>query len=184
MDKNELRRLEKAARDKNKRHLMDWAMQFENQIRYEYEKAYEKEIESSVNNFLVAIAYTLVFTEEIKLEPGALAGVIEDLIVTVDLFRTGEQKPEDYMQALKENGAIFDEYDYSKVFREKEGKYEKIVNDSINIVNDLKQLIDKSNKDINDKLSKLSDLLGGKNGNNVYNIDGTTNNASDIISGK
>ena len=35
MDKNELRRLEKAAKEKDKKHLFEWGKQFEDQIRQE-----------------------------------------------------------------------------------------------------------------------------------------------------
>ena len=41
MDKNEVRRLEKAARDKNREKLFEWGNQFENQLRTELEKEYE-----------------------------------------------------------------------------------------------------------------------------------------------
>ena len=64
MDRFELRRLEKAAREKDKRHLIDWAKQYEDQIeanlRKEYEKVYQEEIQNSIDNFVVALSYTLV----------------------------------------------------------------------------------------------------------------------------
>ena len=41
IDKNEVRRLEKAAREKDKRKLLDWAVQFEGQIRNELDKQYD-----------------------------------------------------------------------------------------------------------------------------------------------
>ena len=64
LDRNELRRLEKAAREKDKKHLMEWAIAYEDMLRKEYEKAYEDEIQNAIDNFLVAIAYTLHFNEK------------------------------------------------------------------------------------------------------------------------
>ena len=41
MDRNELRRLEKAAREKDKKYLLEWATQFEDSIRRDVEKFYK-----------------------------------------------------------------------------------------------------------------------------------------------
>lgn len=100
-------------------------------LRRVFEKEYQDEVDNTINNFLIAIVYTLVFTEEIHLEKGAAAGVIEDLLATVDMFKSGEYKPEDYEKALKEKGISFEKYDYSKLYRSKEGKFEKINNEAI-----------------------------------------------------
>ena len=40
INRDELRRLEKAAREKDNKHLVAWAEQFEDQIRREYEKSF------------------------------------------------------------------------------------------------------------------------------------------------
>ena len=70
LDRNEIRRLQKAARDKDIRKLADWASQFEDSIRQEYEKMFEDRVEedllSSIDNFIVAIIYTLHFNEKCK----------------------------------------------------------------------------------------------------------------------
>ena len=113
LSRNELRRLEKAAREKDKRHLADWASQYDNQIRMEYEKAYNEEISYSINVFLTAVAYTAHFSEETKLGKRKLSSFMEDLFVTIDMFRTGEYKPEEYKEELQKNGIYQDMYDYS-----------------------------------------------------------------------
>ena len=70
--REELRRLEKAAKDKNKEKIKEWAVQFEDQLRnyYEseskkvkefYEKEYQHILSYTVNNFLIAMVYTLHF---------------------------------------------------------------------------------------------------------------------------
>lgn len=113
LNRNELRRLEKAAREKDKRYLADWAKQYDNQIRLEYEKAYHEEIDHSINVFLTAVAYTAHFSEETKLGKKKLPEFMEDLFVSIDMFRTGEYKPEEYKEELEKNGIYQDMYDYT-----------------------------------------------------------------------
>ena len=70
LDRNELRRLQKAARDKDIRKLAEWGYQFEDTIRKEYEKDFdetvEKELLQSIDYFITAIIYTLHFNEKCK----------------------------------------------------------------------------------------------------------------------
>lgn len=96
-----------------------------NLIRKDFEKAYQDEIENSVSNFLIAIWYTLHYNEEVHLNRDELASFMDDLYVSVDLFRKGEYKPDDYKHQMEEDGIKFTPCDYSKIFREKEGKYQK-----------------------------------------------------------
>ena len=64
-DKNELRRLEKAVKDKNRTKVADWAKQFEEQVKQQYEKVFEdkfkNDLEASIEIFMIAIAYALHF---------------------------------------------------------------------------------------------------------------------------
>lgn len=116
MDRNEVRRLQKAARDNNKLALGEWATKFENGIRREFEREYEKafqaELAASIDNFLTATAYTALFSEETHLNKDTLPSFMEDLFVTIDMFRTGEYSPEEYKNALKENGVEVEDYSY------------------------------------------------------------------------
>ena len=70
LDRNEIRRLQKAARDKDIRKLAEWGSQFEDTIRQEYEKMFEDRVQedllSSIDHFIVAIIYTLHFNEKCK----------------------------------------------------------------------------------------------------------------------
>lgn len=136
-NRDELRRLEKAAREKDKRKLADWAMQFEDSIRREYEKAYEDEIQNAIDNFLVAIVYTLHFNEKTRLGPKKLPDFIEDLMVTVDMYRTGEYKPDEYLEELDKCHIHFEPHDWSKIYREKEGKYQKANRETIKYLEDM-----------------------------------------------
>lgn len=116
MDKNEVRRLEKAARDKNKEKLFEWGNQFENQLRTELEKEYEakykKDLQNAIDIFSIAIAYTLHFSESIRMGAKRLPEFMEDLYVTVDMFRTGEYNPDDYSEELKKCGIYLEHVKY------------------------------------------------------------------------
>lgn len=124
VNRDEVRRLEKAAREKDKKHLGDWINQFVNRMdvifRKEYEALYQDEINNSVQNLLLALAYTLHFSEEFHLDKDHLPDFINDLMVTIDMFRTGEYKPEDYKEELEKCGVYLDEsFDYQRVYKER-----------------------------------------------------------------
>ena len=107
--RDELRRLQKAARDNDRKKLLEWGNQFEDQIRQEYENAFKKEVADAVDNFFVAIVYTLHFNEHTKFGPKRLNSFVDDLFVTIDLFRTKEYNPEEYKEQLRKDGIhIFD----------------------------------------------------------------------------
>lgn len=118
INRAEIRRLEKAAKEKDKKHLVEWAKQLEDQIRQEYNKQYEQdfkeEIMQAIDNFMVAIAYTLHFSENTKLGPKRLPNFMEELFETVDLYRKGEFNPLDYQKELEKCGILLDDYQYSK----------------------------------------------------------------------
>ena len=106
--KEEIRRLEKAARDKDRKKLWDWAIQFENQIKQEYEKNYEEDLGTSIDIMCLALAYTLSFNEKTKFGVDRLTDFLDDFFVTVDMFSSGEYLPEDYVKQLEKKGIYFD----------------------------------------------------------------------------
>lgn len=110
INRNEIRRLQKAARDNNKIAIFEWASQFENQIKQElepqYENIYKEYLSTAIDNFMIAIAYTLVFSEEYKIDIDKVPKFLIDLLATVDMFRTGEYSPEDYKNQLADEGLI------------------------------------------------------------------------------
>ena len=132
LGREEIRRLQKAARDGNKQKLTDWVFQFEGQmdtlIRKEYEQHYEDEINNSVSNFLIAIAYTAYFSEESKVDKENIADYMADLFATIDLFRTGEYTPQEYKDELEKCGVLGDTatgYDYDKIYKNYIGSIDK-----------------------------------------------------------
>ena len=108
VNKAELRRLEKAARDKNKMKLAEWAGQFEIQMSNFYEKEYHKILKESIDNFLLAITYTLHFNEKCKFGNERIADFMDDLMEVVNGFKTGEFSPEEYKEALKKQKIYFE----------------------------------------------------------------------------
>ena len=103
INKSEIRRLEKAARDKDKRKLVDWAKQFEEQMRVEYEKAYQDELGSAIDIFTLTIVYTLHFNQKTRFGGKRIDDFMKDLYETVDMFRRGEAVPDDYRKELEDD---------------------------------------------------------------------------------
>lgn len=128
LNRNEIRRLEKAAREKDKKHLLEWARRFEDSIRRIFEKEYQAEIQTSVDNFMIAVAYTLYFSEETVIKDKKDVGeFMSDLFSTLDLYRTGEYNPQEYKDILNKVGVFFDEYDYSKLYKNKLDKLDRLI---------------------------------------------------------
>jgi triosephosphate isomerase len=108
--REEIRRLEKAAKEKNKVHLANWAMQLEKQMQNQYEKRLKKEIETSMEHWIIAITYALHFSEETKFGKKRMTRFMEDVLATTEGFRTGEYSPEEYKKQLKDDKImIFEE---------------------------------------------------------------------------
>lgn len=103
-DMNELRRLQKAARENNKQHLIDWLKQFDDQIRKDYENAFQKELSGAIENFCVAIAYALRFSEKTKFGNKRIGEFMDDVFTSIDMFARGEYSPDDYKKELLESG--------------------------------------------------------------------------------
>ncbi len=103
INKSELRRLTKAARENDKQKLVDWALQFEEQIAKYYEDYFKKELGNSIDNFILTIVYTLHFNESTNFGAKRIDGFMKDLLETIDMFRRGEAVPDDYREQLKKD---------------------------------------------------------------------------------
>lgn len=129
INRNEIRRLEKAAREKDKKHLMEWADKLEGQIaqdlRRQIEATYNEELGNAIDNILIAVVYALYFSEETMIEKEAIPDFMEDLFVTIDLFRTGEYTPQEYKDQLQGVGIILDRYDYDRIYKKYIGNMNK-----------------------------------------------------------
>lgn len=109
-----------------------------NALRREFEDAYKDELDSSIQNFITAIAYTLHFNDDVHLQNDKLAGFMDDLFVSVDMFRKGEYKPEEYRDQLREDGIEIAEYDYDKLYREKDAPYKEKYEELIKFLDETK----------------------------------------------
>lgn len=122
INRNEIRRLEKAAREKDKKHLVDWADSLERQIIHDIsrqlDKKYNMELSCSLDVMLTAVAYTLYFSDETYINKENMAEFMTDLYVTMDMYRLGEYKPEDYEKQLSDVGIIIEKYDYDKIYKQ------------------------------------------------------------------
>lgn len=131
MDRYDLRRLEKAARQKDKKYLIEWGSQFEEYInetyRKKYNKVYKEELQNSIDNIFTAIAYTLYFSEHTNFNKEQLPDFMEDLFVTIDMFRTGEYKPQEYSDILSKEGVQIEVYDYFKLYEDRIKKLDELI---------------------------------------------------------
>lgn len=128
LNRNEIRRLEKATREKDKRHLVEWVIQFEQAIHRMLDEEHEQETQMSMDTVMIAVAYTLYFSEETVIKDKKdISEFMADLFVTIDLYRTGEYKPQEYKDILESVGVIIDTYDYSKPYRDKINKLNSLI---------------------------------------------------------
>ena len=95
----------RAIKNMSKEQMENWLQRYYdvtyNGLRKEFEIAYEDELDNSIQNFITAIGFTLHYSDEIHLQHDELASFMNDLFVSVDLFRKGEYNPDDYREQLK-----------------------------------------------------------------------------------
>jgi hypothetical protein len=106
-DRNELRRLEKAAKDKNKEKMVDWGKAFEKRIVDLYEKEYIDIVQHTINNFILVIIFTLHFNEKLKFGKKRIDDFMNDLVATVNCFTNGEYSVQEYEDMLNKDGIHF-----------------------------------------------------------------------------
>ena len=137
-----------------------------NQLRKEFNAAYKDEVDSSICNFLITLWYTLHYNEDTNLQKDELSSFMQDMYVTVDYFRSGEYKPEDYENQMKEDGIQFEKFDYDKLYRELKEKYDAIVLEKQEIINKAKQFLTVSGDALKysltqEEIKKLKNILEG-----------------------
>ena len=111
MDKEEFKRLEraeaKAFKRKSKQALYDWGLQFEktmmDKLEVEYHKHYKEQVNTSINHFIIAIAYTLHFSEETNFDNTKINELLKDVKATVEMFGTKEYSPAEYLKELEKD---------------------------------------------------------------------------------
>lgn len=123
LNREEYRAVRNMSKDEMETWLQNRNVGMYNALRKEFNDAYKDELDSSIQNFITAIAYTLHFSDELNLKQDELASFMDDLFVSVDMFRRGEYNPEDYREQLKEDGIVIAKYDYDRLYREKDAPY-------------------------------------------------------------
>lgn len=151
LNRDEYRTIKSMSKEQMEKWLYNRNVTMYNALRKEFNDAYKDELDSSVQNFITAIAYTLHFNDDVHLQNDELASFMDDLFVSVDMFRKGEYRPEEYRDQLREDGIEIAKYDYDRLYREKDApykeKYEKLVKfiketkSKAKIVDDLKLIL-------------------------------------------
>lgn len=138
LSRDEFRTLKGFSKDQMEKWLQGYYNVTYNSLRKEFEDAYKDELDSSVQNFITAIAYTLHYNEDVHLQHDELNSFMEDLFVSVELFRKGEYNPDDYKEQLKEDGIVIADYDYDRLYREKDAPYKEKYDKLVEFLNNTK----------------------------------------------
>ena len=110
-DRNELNRLERALKDKNKLKIAEWGMQFENTIKQKYEEIFkeelEKQVKQAIERYMIMIVFTLHFNEKLNFDGNTIRDFMQDVMAGVDGFSSGEYSLEEYKQMLKDDDILY-----------------------------------------------------------------------------
>ena len=138
LNRDEYRTIKGMSKEQMEKWLQGYYNVIYNNLRKEFEDAYKDELDSSIQNFITAIAYTLHYNEEVHLQRDELVSFMDDLFVSVDMFRRGEYRPEEYEEQLKEDGIEIAKYDYDRLYREKDAPYKEKYEELVKFLNETK----------------------------------------------
>lgn len=115
LDRSELRRLQKAAKEKDMIKIVEWAIQFENTIQSSYNRIAQKELEKQVRiaieRYMIVIIYTLHFNEKLQFDEKTIEDFMKDVKATIKLFENEEYSLEEYKKMLKNDNILYFERD-------------------------------------------------------------------------
>ena len=138
LNRDEYRTIKSMSKEQMEKWLYNRNVAMYNALREEFNNAYKDELDSSVQNFITAIAYTLHFNDDVHLQNDELAGFMDDLFVSVDMFRKGEYRPEEYEEQLREDGIEIAKYDYDRLYREKDAPYKEKYEELVKFIKETK----------------------------------------------
>ena len=138
LNRDEYRTIKSMSKEQMEKWLYNRNVTMYNALRKEFNDAYKDELDGSVQNFITAIAYTLHFNDDVHLQNDELAGFMDDLFVSVDMFRKGEYKPEEYEEQLREDGIEIAKYDYDRLYREKDAPYKEKYEELVKFIKETK----------------------------------------------
>lgn len=157
LSRDEFRTLKGFSKDQLEKWLQGYYNITYNSLRKEFEDAYKDELDSSVQNFITAIAYTLHYSEDAHLQHDELNSFMEDLFVSVEMFRKGEYNPEEYREQLRKDGIEIAKYDYDRLYREKDAPYKEKYDKLVEFLNNTK-----SKAKIVDEIKDLLEIKKGE----------------------
>ena len=158
LSREEFRNLKSFSREQMEKWLQGYYNITYNSLRKEFNDAYKDELDSSIQNFITAIVYTLHFNDDIHLQHDELASFMDDLFVSVEMFRKGEYNPDDYREQLREDGIEIAKYDYDRLYREKDAPYKDMCEKLIDFLEKTKSRA----KVVDDMKSILGMKVGGE----------------------
>lgn len=107
-DTNELNRLQRCAKNKDKKEIIKWGQQFEAMLNKKFYDIYKKQymiwLEETFKDLDTALMYTLHFNEQTRFGNKRLKSVMDDLGMTMRGFYKKEFNREEYNQMLKDDG--------------------------------------------------------------------------------
>ena len=107
-DKNELRRLEKCIKDKNKKKVFEWGQEFERRLNEEFNKRYKEKymniFKETLKDLDIAVIYALHFNENTKFGNKRLKDFMDDLAATMRGFYKDNFTREEYRKMLEDDG--------------------------------------------------------------------------------
>lgn len=105
---NELNRLQRCAKNKDKKEIIKWGQEFEAMLNKKFYDIYKKQyliwLEETFKDLDTAMMYTLHFNEYTKFGNKRLKSVMDDLAVTMRGFYKGEFERKDYNKMLLDDG--------------------------------------------------------------------------------
>lgn len=107
-DTNELNRLQRAAKNKDKDAVRKWGEDFEKRLNKKYYEMYRslylKWIDETFKDLEIATMYSLHFNEATKFGTKRLKSFMDDLAMTIKGFYKKEFNREEYKKMLIEDG--------------------------------------------------------------------------------
>lgn len=114
LDTNEINRLHRAAKNKDKKEIIKWGQQFEqtvtNYFNEYYKDKYLKKYVETLKNIDTAVMYTLHFGEATNFGNKRLKSTMDDLAIIIKGFYTGEFSRAEYRQMLKDDGIKLEDF--------------------------------------------------------------------------
>ena len=105
---NELNRLQRCAKNKDKKEILKWGQEFEAMLNKKFYDIYKKQymiwLEETFKDLDTALMYTLHFNEYTKFGNKRLKSVMDDLAITLKGFYKGEFERKDYNKMLTDDG--------------------------------------------------------------------------------